>query len=444
MTAMTTRTSMKQVALRYGRSRLSLSVPAAATILTNPVVEPAPDARAAVCSALRDPIAAPPLEQLLRQRRPRTVAITISDITRPVPNEPIITALLEILNACGIPDAAVVVVIATGMHRPSTPEERRIMLGEALLQRVEVIDHVADDAASLVRVSDDPPVSVNARFANADFKIVTGLIEPHFMAGYSGGRKGVCPGLVDLKTVQRFHGYRTLADHRSAEGVLAGNPCHDEAVRVANLVGVDFLVNVTIAHDRRLAKVYAGDLTAAHQAGCQDVAQSTSAAVSHPFDLVVTCGGGYPLDESIYQTTKGIVMALPALRPGSTLLIASDCREIGSPEFTGLLNQYQNDWHRFLADIARQASPIKDQWVLQMLARVNERIGMDHIILAADAVPPDMHGKIWCRPLDGQGPAQSRAQHFIDDYLQKNPAATVAVIPEGPYTMLVGPTLGGS
>ncbi|MCC6581424.1 MAG: nickel-dependent lactate racemase [Phycisphaeraceae bacterium] len=430
----------KQVELRYGRTRLTVSVPASAAVLTHPVVHAAADAIAVVRHALRQPIASAPLEQLLRQRKPRTVAISISDITRPVPNEPIVTALLVILGACGIPDSAVVVVIATGMHRPSTPEERKFMLGSALLHRVEVIDHIADDAATLVSVSDNPPVSVNARFARADFKIVTGLIEPHFMAGYSGGRKGVCPGLVDLKTVQRFHGYRTLADPRSAEGVMTGNPCHDEAMRVANLVGVDFLVNVTIAHDRKLAKVYAGDLVAAHDAGCKDVAQSTCAQVNDSFDLVVTSGGGYPLDETVYQTSKGIVMALPALHRDSTLLIASDCKEIGSPEFTGMLETYSNDWRRFLDDISRQACPIKDQWVLQMLARVHERITLDRVCLAADDVPTAMRGKLWCRWVDGQGNAQTKVQRFIDEYLAAHPAAKLAVIPEGPYTMLVRAT----
>lgn len=426
------------VELRFGQGRVGLVFPQGTDVLCGPGAAAAPDALAAVRQALASPIGSPSLAELLRRRPtpPRSVAITISDITRPVPNEPIVTALLEALGAAGVPDSAVVIIIATGMHRPSTPQERRIMLGERLLGRVEVIDHVADDAGSVVPVSDEPPVSVNARFARAEFKIVTGLIEPHFMAGYSGGRKGVCPGLVDLRTVQRFHGYRTMADPKSTEGVMAGNPCHEEAVRVAGIVGVDFLVNVTITHDRRLSAVFAGDLAAAHEAGCREVERSTSVTVIEPYGLVVTCGGGYPLDQSYYQTGKGLVTALPALKADSTLLILSACTEVGSPEFTELLLRYENDWRRFLADARAQPKVIKDQWQLQMMSRVYERIGVERTLLANDGLDRSLQRRLSITPLDGAGDAQVRAQRCIDAFAAARPGARVAVIPEGPYTML--------
>ncbi|MCX5660444.1 MAG: nickel-dependent lactate racemase [Planctomycetota bacterium] len=428
----------KPVELRYHTGRLPLSVPASADVLCGPGSKPAPDALAAVRAALAKPIGSPPLAELLRRRGkpPASVAITISDITRPVPNEPVVTALLESLNAAGVPDSAVVVIIATGMHRPSTPEERRIMLGEALLRRVEVIDHVSDDTASHVPISENPPVSVNARFVRAAFKIVTGLIEPHFMAGYSGGRKGVCPGLVDLRTVQRFHGYKTMADPRSTEGVMAGNPCHEEAVRVAGLVGVDFLVNVTITHDRKLSGVYAGDMAAAHAQGCREVEHATGAVVDHDYDLVVTCGGGYPLDQSFYQTGKGMVTAMPALGPESTLLIVSACTEVGSPEFKGLLLKYENDWRRFLVDAKADPNVIKDQWQYQMMSRVLERVGLERILLVNDGLDRDLQRKLSVTPLTGEGDVATRTQRFIDEFAASRPGARIAVIPEGPYTML--------
>ena len=426
--------SRKNVSLRFGKGHVDVSVPNSADVLCGPGLAGAADAIGAVRQALASPIESAPLLELLHRKKPRTVAITISDITRPVPNEPIVTALLETLNSAGIPDSAVVIIIATGMHRPSTPEERRIMLGESLLKRVEVIDHISDDLASLVEVSQDPPVSVNGRFVRADFKIVTGLIEPHFMAGFSGGRKGVCPGLVDLRTVQRFHGYKTMADPRSVEGILDGNPCHEIAVRVANIVGVDFLVNVTITHDRKLAQVYAGDMAAAHIKGCADARYATSAKVEKPYDLVVTSAGGYPLDANFYQTGKGMVTALPALRSDSTLVIISNCDEIGSPEFSELVLRYNNDWRRFIEDIKVDSKVGKDQWQYQMMGRVLARIGLERLLLANDGLPLDIQRRLSVTPVGGSGSALERMQALIDSFAAKN--ARIAVIPEGPYTML--------
>jgi lactate racemase len=435
--AMTTQIGWVTAHLRYGRARMGVSVPASATVLKGPEIPAAPDALAAVRAALARPIGSAPFAEIVKKKRPRTVAITISDITRPVPNEPIVTALLETLNALGVADSQVVVIIATGMHRPSTPAERVILLGEKLLGRVEVIDHIADDAPSLDQVSVDPPVSVNARFVRADLKIVTGLIEPHFMAGYSGGRKGVCPGLVDLRTVQRFHGFKTMSDPRSVEGNLKGNPCHDEALRVARLVGVDFLVNVAITHDRRLAEVYAGEMEEAHAAGCKQAAEWTMAKVDKPFDLVVTSAGGFPLDANFYQTVKCMVTALPALHEESTLLVISACAEIGSPEYSETMLRYANDWRKFLSDIEKDPVTAKDQWQFQMHTRVTGRIGIERLMLACDGLSVEQQGLLCVNPIAGAGTAAERVQRFVNAYVEANPSARVAVIPEGPYTMLV-------
>ena len=422
--------------IRYGKQWLELQLPPGTCTLTGASVPALPDPLAAVRAALQSPIASPSFARIVREKKPASVAITISDITRPVPNQPIVTALLERLNEAGVRDEQVVIIIATGMHRPSTPAERSMMLGDDLLNRVEVIDHVADDPAGLVQISNDPPVSVNARFMRSGLRVVTGLIEPHFMAGYSGGRKGVCPGLVDLRTVQRFHGYHTMADPRSTEGVLAGNPCHEIATRVASAVGVDFLVNVAITQDRRMAAVYAGDLAQAHEAGCRDVQRWTSAEIDRPFDLVVTSSGGFPLDQNFYQSVKGMVTALPALHERSTLLIASTCHEIGSPEYSKLMLEYSGDWRRFLADIATRPDTAKDQWQFQLQARVLERIGVDRLHMANDVMDLALQRKLAVTPLEDEGDAAARAQRFIDRYCAANPQARVAVIPEGPYTML--------
>ena len=429
---------MKTVRMLYGRTGLELRVPERTSVLAGPGAPPVADPAAAVLEALEAPIGSPPLRELLAAKRPQTVAITVSDGTRPVPNRQFLPALLQILHAAGVSDRQIVVVIGTGMHRPSTPEERLRILGPEVLRRVEVIDHDAHDPATLVEISHDPPVSVCRRFAAADFRIVTGFIEPHFMAGFSGGRKGVCPALVDLRTLQRFHGYAALADPRSDSGILDGNPCHAIALEIAHIVGIDFLLNVAITPDHHVAGVYCGDLEAAHLVGCRQVAQWTTAVIDGPFDLVVTSGGGFPLDQSFYQTVKGMCAALPALDSGSTLLQVSSCDDrLGSPSYTEWMLRWGHDWRGFLAHLAAHAEATAlDQWELQMHSRVLERIGIDKLWFVSDGVPADVQERIAVTPILGAGSVAERAQGALDGYLAQHPQARVAVIPAGPYTML--------
>ncbi|MCZ7647923.1 MAG: nickel-dependent lactate racemase [Planctomycetota bacterium] len=427
------------VRMRFGREGFTLRAPARAEVLEASPIPALSDPRAAVREALERPLGAPPFRQIVRGKRPRRVAITISDFTRPVPNELLVGALLDALNAEGVADAQATVLIATGMHRPSTPREREEMLG-AVLKRCAVVDHVASDASSLVKVSDDPPVSVNRLFLEADLKVVTGLIEPHFMAGYSGGRKGICPGLVDLATVQRFHGYRIMGDPRAENGILEGNPCHAESLRVARLVGCDFLLNAAIAHDRRPAGIWGGGMEAAHAAGCAQVGAWNGVRLDGLYDLVVTNGGGYPLDATYYQTVKGMCAALPALRERSTLLSASGCGEgVGSPEFTATMARWGRDWRGFLKHIEGSGVTVKDQWQFQMQTRVLERIGVERLLLATDGLPPETQAGLGVTPLPGAGPAPERVQRFLDEFSARRPDARIALIPEGPYAMLVAP-----
>ena len=422
----------------YGSEGMDLCVPDSAAVLVGQDVPALPKPDEAVVEAIENPIGSPPLARLLADKQPKRVAITISDITRPVPNKQFLPPMLDVLNRAGVEDKQIVIIIGTGMHRPSTAEERNALVGQDTLSRIEVIDHRADAPETLVQVSDDPPVRVCRRIAEADFRIVTGYIEPHFMAGFSGGRKGVCPALVDLGTVQRFHGYDTLANPLADNGVLDGNPCHEIALGVARAVGVDFLFNVAITRDRRIAGIYCGDLTQAHVSGCRQVAQWTTAEIDGPFDLVITNGGGYPLDQTFYQTVKGMCTALPALGERSTLLQVSHCGEqLGSPTYTKLMLSYDNNWRRFLADIeANRHDTRLDQWELQMQCRVLGRIGRERLRFVSDGVPADVQRRICVNPVLSDAAAHIRAQRLVDDYVAQHPDARVAVIPDGPYTML--------
>jgi len=427
---------------------MELRLPRRAAVLKPKDVKALAKPAQAAERALTEPIGSPPLAQLVAAKHPQTAAITISDITRPATAAQFIPAILKVLNDAGLADSQIVIIIGTGMHRPSTAAERDILLGREILDRIEVIDHDAHDPAALVKVSNSPPVSVNRRFAEAQFRIVTGCIEPHFMAGFSGGRKGVCPALVDLQTIQRFHGYETLADPRADNGILEGNPCHEIALEVARKAGVDFLFNVAVTLGRdgqppRITGIYCGDLVEAHLAGCKQVGEWATAQLGPdepPFDLVITGGGGYPLDATFYQTGKGMCAAGPALAEHSTLLVASQCAEgMGSAAFAELMLGYDNDWRRFLADIAARKDRTKlDQWGYQVQCRVLARIGREKLWFVTDGIDPAVQKRISVTPILGDGGAQARAQRAIDEFLTAHPHARVAVIPDGPYTMIPG------
>lgn len=430
----------KTVGLAYGRDTVPIEVPASAVVLRAPAASAHPRPQEAVRRALASPIESSPLRDLVSPSA--TVAITISDSTRAVPNDIFLPVLLEELAAAGVSEDNVVIIIGTGMHRPSTDAEREALVGRDVLSRVEVIDHRADDPAGLVRVADDPPVRVNRRFVDADFRIVTGFIEPHFMAGYSGGRKGVCPALVDLETIQSFHGYETLSSPRARAGVLDANPCHEIALRVAKLVGVDFLLNVTTSHDHRISQVFCGDLEAAHAAGCAAVDATTAVEIDGRYDVVVTTGGGAPLDQNFYQTVKGIVMAAPAVRVGNgrngVLAVLSHCSDgLGSAEYADILMRYGKDCTRFISDIAsRPDRTEKDQWEHQMHCRVVERIGAENLWLFTDGVPAEQQKRLALVPFLGPGSAPERLQRAVDDVLRERPSASLAIIPDGPYTVV--------
>ena len=431
--------SKKKVKILYGKDGMELFVPENADILENQKVPAITNYEQAIDNALSNPIGSESLGRLLKTKNPTTVAITISDITRPVPNKLFLPNILRTVNQAGIDDSRIVIIVGTGMHRPSTREELKILVGDDILDRIKVIDHTADKPDTLIEVCQNPTIRVCKRFVEADFRIVTGYIEPHFMAGFSGGRKGVCPALVDLETIKRFHGYKTLLNPASDTGILNNNPCHEIALEVAKKVGVDFLFNVAITKDRKIAGIYCGDLEKAHAQGCTDVAKWTTIKISKPYDIVITNGGGHPLDKTFYQTVKGMCTALPALNSKSIMLMISECAEsLGSESYTELMLKYSNNWQRFLSDIASKSDEvIADQWEFQMQTRVLQKIGIRNLFFVSDGIAFDIQKRISVTPVLGKGNALIRAQMVIDKFQKDNPNATIGIVPEGPYTMIL-------
>ena len=410
----------RPVKLLYGREGADLQLPSDAIVLSGKDPPAVANPAQAVASALADPIGTPPLIELIRRRRPETVAITVSDITRPVPNRQFLPAMLDVLAEAGVGDEQISIIIGTGMHRPSTPEERDFILGREVLERLEVIDHTADRPETLTRVSDDPPVSVCTRFAEADFRIVTGYIEPHFMAGFSGGRKGVFPALVDLASIQRFHGFDILANPLADNGILDGNPCHEIALELAQdrrrRLPLQRRHHARTRNRRHLLRRpgrsppggMRGGRRLDHRRGSRPPRPGghLRRRVSARSDLLPDRQGHVhrPARSGAgYDPAAGLGLRRGPRKSGPT---PSSCSRWGS------------DWRGFLAHIEANRHETKlDQWELQVQCRVLERIGSERLWFATDGIPAELQGHLGLTPLLGEGDAIRRAQRAIDDYL---------------------------
>ncbi len=426
-----------QIKSRYGDRFLTLDVPAG-SIVYEPGLPAATEAAAAiVLRACESPCGSDPLTDCLAARRPESVCLVVSDITRPIPYTSFLPQFLAVVEAAGIARDAITILIATGMHRPSTPDERRRMFGDDVCRCYRIVGHEADNEEDLVAL-DSPTVSgarvrVNRHYVQADFKILTGLVEPHFMAGFSGGRKAVCPGLVDLQTIRNFHGHQFLGAPAARNLNLHNNPCHDEAESVARIAGVDFTVNVILSDDRRVVNAFAGDLVAAHAAAVEKAREYTGVAVSREADLVVTGCGGAPLDTTFYQCVKGIVSCLPAVREGGRILAFGSCREgIGSAAYAELMKRYQHDHHEFLRDISAPNVFTKDQWQLQMQCRALHKVGRNRLFFATDAFDVPTASGLSVVPVVLQADAVEADLNRKLAGLAET-SEIVAVIPDGPY-----------
>ncbi|NUQ01835.1 MAG: nickel-dependent lactate racemase [Armatimonadetes bacterium] len=417
-----------RIDFEYGRQGLAVDLPderLRAVLRLNPM-PPLADQEGGVAAALRTPLGCQPLAELARGRR--DACIVICDITRPVPNQRILPSLIATLEEAGIPSERITILIATGNHRPNEGDELVEMIGADIAARYRVVNHhseVDEEQAYLGESRHGVGIYVDRTYVDADLKIITGLIEPHFMAGYSGGRKIVCPGLISLKTVHYFHSPALLEDERATNGVLSGNPLHEFALEVCERAGVDFSVNVVIDENRDICGVFAGALEPAHAAGVAFCDQVCRVEVDEPAEVVVTSSAGYPLDTTFYQAVKGMVGALPALKPGGTVIIAAELSEgIGSEEFSRLLFAAP-DHESFMADILDPGFVFtKDQWEVEMLCRVLRR---GQVMVVSDKVPAEVLNKclVTAMPSVEAAVAAALARH--------GERAGIIAIPSGPY-----------
>jgi nickel-dependent lactate racemase len=422
-----------RVELNYGRGTLPVDLPPDldVTVVRKPPMPVLPDPAAAVRHALLHPIGLPPLVDFARGHD--SACILICDITRPVPNGLLLRPLIEALAIAGIAMDRITVLVATGMHRPNLGKELEELVGDPwVLQHVRVVNHDANDDAAhddLGATAHGTPIKLDRRFTQAGVKIVTGLVEPHFMAGYSGGRKVIAPGIAHRDTITTFHSHRFMA-HPCAENlVLDGNPLHREQLAIAAKLGPVFGVNTVLDEHRRLSFLSAGELIASHLAAVAVTETCARVPLPHRFATVVTSAAGYPLDRTYYQTVKGMVAPLGILAPGGTLIVAAECAEgLGSRGYTAAQERLVAlGPDAFLRTLEPKRFADDDEWQTQMQLKPM-RIGQVHLYTTGlDAR---------ARALTGVTLTES-----VADAVAASVAASgdrrVAVVPEGPYVVPV-------
>lgn len=420
-----------RVKLDYGRTGLEVEVPEDRVVgeLAIRSVEPLDDPEAAVAASLEVPIGSRPLREIAQGKK--SACILVCDITRPVPNELILRPMLRVLEEAGLEPSDILILVATGLHRPSTEAERIEMLGPEIAGAYRVEDHrgtALEEHTFLGITPRDVPVWIDSRYIQADLKIATGLIEPHLMAGYSGGRKLICPGIAAFETVKIWHSPRFLEHPLADCGFLEGNPVHEENTYIARLAGCDFIVNVTLDARRQVTSVVAGDMEKAFLRGVKFVEGVVKARVSQPVDIVLTSGAGYPLDTTFYQSVKGMTGALPIVKDGGTIILAASLTEgIGSPEFTGLFREFPT-LDAFMDRILTGDGFILDQWQLEELAKVRRKA---RVKVVSDGLPADVLSGLFVEPAES---VESALAASLEEY---GPDARLAVIPKGPYVLPV-------
>ena len=415
--------------LEYGRSGLEVELPERHLVksLQYPAVEPLADPLGAVELALDEPIGTAPLSELARGRR--NACVVVSDVTRPVPNWLLLPPLLERLEKAGIARENILILVATGLHRPNVGHELVEMLGQHVAENYRIENHDGRDLSSHTYLGQSPrdvPIWIDSRYVSADLKITTGLIEPHLMAGFSGGRKLICPGLAALETVKVWHGPDFLEHPNARAGTLEGNPVHEETTYIGRRAGCDFIVNTLIDAQRRMLKVVAGDMESAFYEGVAVARRVVRDTLAEPVDIVVTSAAGYPLDATFYQSIKGMVAALPIVRRGGTIILAAEMSEgIGSPEFQRLFAENPS-LEVFFERLMSKNSFTLDQWQLEEMAKVAR---WAKIKVFSDRLPAETLRRLFVEPVES---VEGAVAESLAEY---GPNATIAVIPKGPYVL---------
>lgn len=415
-----------RVHLQYGREGLDVEIPGTDVTVVEPRFVPGlPDERAAFQEAVRRPIGARPLREIVKATD--RVAVVIADLTRPLPTDRLLPWLFEELEH--VSPERFTIVNGTGSHRVNTPEELLSMVGRHVLDRYRVVNHNAHDPDAMLpagKSRDGETVYLNREYVEADRRIVLGFVEPHFMAGFSGGLKGIFPAVADIASIMRYHDARTIGDPRSTWGLLEGNPTQAVIRHNGSLLPLDFCLNVTLNRKREITRFFCGHPLEAHEVACAFSKATAMVACGRPFPIVVTTNSGYPLDQNLYQTVKGMSAAAQIVAPGGFIATASRCND-GFPEhgnFKKLLFDHGSP-RAVLDTIEAPGFSLYDQWEAQLLAliRLKARVGL------LSELPADEVRRAYLEPIADVGVAVAGELARIGEN------APVAVLPEGPQTI---------
>jgi lactate racemase len=413
--------------LDYGSEGLEVELPDERVTVIEPAFVPAIDnPHAALLAALRAPIGRPPLKDIVRPGQ--KIAIAVCDITRAQPRAAMLHALFAEMP--GINPDDVTILIATGTHRANTRAELEGMLGHDLVARYTVINHDSRDDSSLAYLGDTQtgvPIYLNKHWLAADVRITTGLVEPHFFAGFSGGAKMVAPGLAGLNTVLVLHDAIRIGSPNATWGVIEGNPVQDDIRAIARMTGVSFALDVTLNRAQAITAVFAGELCAAHGQACAFSQQSVMCPVAAPFDVVLTTNAGYPLDQNLYQAVKGMAAAAQVIKPGGTIVCAAECRD-GLPHHGsyGELLAARPTAAGLLEMIKGPGFARPDAWQVQVQAQILMKA---QVLVKAGCLTDAELRAAHFEPVHDVSEAVSAALKAA------GPAATLCVLPQGPQTI---------
>lgn len=417
-----------QIEFAFGRQGLTLPLPDTFRyqVLEARSAQPVPDAAKAIESALDNPIGTPALRALAEGKQ--SAAISVCDITRPAPNRLVLPPLLARLHAAGIPAERITMCIATGLHREATEAEIDEILGPEIARAYPIVNHNArllEEHTYLGETSTGTPVYIDSRFLQADLHITLGFIEPHLMLGFSGGRKLIAPGLAAKETIQVLHSPKFMRDARAVEGSVEENPLHRELLEISRLARHDFIVDAALTRQRGIAGIFAGNPVEAHRQGMQFVSRVLLEMLDAPVDLAITSAAGYPLDMTFYQAIKGVTAASHIVKDGGRILVIAECREgAGAPEFREMMRRCRTS-AEFL-DLLRDAPVVIDQWQLEKLALVTERVDVEFFVPGLEA---EYQSALW-------GPAYPTIHEAIQGALRGlSRDARIALLPDGPYVL---------
>lgn len=429
-----------KVSLAYGQGNIDIDIPSEnVDIIKKKSIPVVTNPQQSIFGACTHPIGSAPLEYLIRSSK--SACILLCDITRPVPNELFVRYLVEQCLVGGINAENITLLIATGLHRPNSGDELARLIGDPwVLEHANVVNHIAendDDHKDLGRTSRNTPIRIDRRFLDAELRIVTGLVEPHFMAGYSGGRKVVAPGICHADTIRCLHNAAILDDPRTRSCNLHGNPLHDEQLQILAAIrrkvrGEIYAVNTLVDENRELLFMNFGEIYRSHLEAVESAHSYATISCNRRFDVVITSAGGYPLDLTYYQTIKGMVTPLDIVQPDGSLLVLSQCQEgLGSENYRNAQRRLiQLGKKTFLDELRAKPRADIDEWESQMQIRAQEQADVS---LFSDGLN-DSDRQLTVVSCINDPNA------WLAEKIQSKPESQVAVIPEGPYVV---PTFAG-